>query len=367
MADTPQHTVAPAPVTTRPGSAADSATDSAVDSAVADVAGLDVAFSRAGRSLRALRGVDLRIQPGEIVGLVGESGSGKTVLGLALLGLLPRTARVTGTVTVAGVELNAADESTRRRLRRRALGAVFQDPMTSLDPTMRIGRQVAEVAGSAAESRRLLEAVGIADAQRRMRDFPHELSGGLRQRVMLAIALASRPALVIADEPTTALDVTVQAQVLRLFRGMRDEFGCAILLVTHDLAVASTVADRVCVLYGGLVSEVGQVRAVLDHPAHPYTAALMASRIGLRADRDSELPIIAGEPAHPSSDPAGCNFAPRCPAAAPLCHEQRPPLTIVSQHAGLAACHFQAGDGTEQRCLAASALADQGDRLTCCN
>ncbi len=313
-------------------------------SAVADVAGLHVAFTRDGCDLEALRGVDLRIQPGEIVGLVGESGSGKTVLGLSMLGLLPKTARIEGTVTVDGVELNGADQTTRRRLRRRALGAVFQDPMTSLDPTMRIGKQVHEVAGSTVEVLRLLEAVGIPDAQRRLRDYPHELSGGLRQRVMLAIALSARPKLVIADEPTTALDVTVQAQVLTLFRLMRDEFGCAILLITHDLAVASTVADRVCVLYGGLVSEVGEVHAVLDRPAHPYTAALLASRIGLRTDRDSQLPIIAGEPAHPSSQPRGCNFAPRCPAAEPLCREQRPMLTAVPQHSGLAACHFQAGE-----------------------
>ncbi|MGI8676620.1 MAG: oligopeptide/dipeptide ABC transporter ATP-binding protein [Nocardioidaceae bacterium] len=300
-------------------------------------------FSRDGRDLRALRGVDLAIKPAEIVGLVGESGSGKTVLGLALLGLLPKTARIAGTVTVDGVELSRADEPTRRRLRRRSLGAVFQDPMTSLDPTMRIGQQVAEVAGSAAEVLRLLEAVGIPDPQRRVRDFPHELSGGLRQRVMLAIALAASPKLVIADEPTTALDVTVQAQVLTLFRRMRDKFGCAILLVTHDLAVASTVADRICVLYGGLVAEVGAVRPVVDRPAHPYTAALMASRIGLHADRDFQLPIIAGEPVHPSSDIKGCNFAPRCPAAAPLCRELRPALAAVSQHDGLAACHFEAG------------------------
>ncbi|MEJ7742458.1 MAG: ABC transporter ATP-binding protein [Nocardioidaceae bacterium] len=253
MAETPPHAVPRALATT-------SADASSPSSAVADVAGLHVAFTRDGCDLEALRGVDLRIQPGEIVGLVGESGSGKTVLGLSMLGLLPKTARIEGTVTVDGVELNGADETTRRRLRRRAMGAVFQDPMTSLDPTMRIGKQVHEVAGSTVEVLRLLEAVGIGDAQLRLRDYPHELSGGLRQRVMLAIALAARPKLVIADEPTTALDVTVQAQVLTLFRLMRDEFGCAILLVTHDLAVASTVADRLCVLYGGLVSEVGKSR-----------------------------------------------------------------------------------------------------------
>ncbi|MBA3266236.1 MAG: ATP-binding cassette domain-containing protein [Nocardioidaceae bacterium] len=301
-------------------------------------------FSRDGRDLHALRGVDLRIAAGEIVGLVGESGSGKTVLGLSMLGLLPKSARVEGVVTVDGVDITRASEPMRRKLRRSALGAVFQDPMTSLDPTMRIGRQVHEVAGSTAEVLRLLAAVGIPGGQRRLRDFPHELSGGLRQRVMLAIALAGKPKLVIADEPTTALDVTVQAQVLTLFRRMRDEHGCAILLVTHDLAVASTVADRICVLYGGLVAEVGQVRPVLDHPGHPYTAALMTSRIRLQADRRHQLPVIAGEPVQPSTDPAGCNFAPRCPAATPLCVEKRPLLTVVPAQGGLAACHYHAGE-----------------------
>ncbi|MEJ7744631.1 MAG: ABC transporter ATP-binding protein [Nocardioidaceae bacterium] len=312
-------------------------------SAVADVAGLAVTFRRNGRNLHALRGVDLQIRSGEIVGLVGESGSGKTVLGLSMLGLLPKTARIQGDVTVDGVEMNSADDPTRRRLRRRALGAVFQDPMTSLDPTMRIGRQVEEVAGSTTEVLRLLGAVGIPDAQRRLREFPHELSGGLRQRVMLAIALAGEPKLVIADEPTTALDVTVQAQVLTLFRKMRDDIGCAILLVTHDLAVASTVADRICVLYGGLVAELGPVRSVLDRPGHPYTAALMASRIGLQADRRQELPVIAGEPLHPASEPEGCNFTPRCPAATSRCADKRPPLSVVREQGGVAACHYQAG------------------------
>ena len=315
---------------------------------VADVAGLAVTFRRNGQTLHALRGVDLQIRAGEIVGLVGESGSGKTVLGLSMLGLLPKSARVRGCVMVDDVDMNRADDPTRRRLRRRALGAVFQDPMTSLDPTMRIGRQVEEVAGSTREVLRLLEAVGIADAERRLREYPHQLSGGLRQRVMLAIALAGEPKLVIADEPTTALDVTVQAQVLTLFQKMRDELGCAILMVTHDLAVASTVADRICVLYGGLVAELGEARAVLDRPGHPYTAALMASRIGLSADRRQQLPVIAGEPVHPADEPTGCNFTPRCPAATSLCLDKRPTLVAVSDQGGVAACHHQAGSTVAQ-------------------
>lgn len=311
---------------------------------MADVDGLAVRFSRGGRQLTALRGVDLRIAEGEIVGLVGESGSGKSVLGLSLLGLLPENASVAGQVVVDGVELNAADEGTRRRVRKRALGAVFQDPMTSLDPTMRIGKQVAEVAGETAEVIRLLGAVGIPDPARRLRDYPHQLSGGLRQRVMLAIALAGNPRLVIADEPTTALDVTVQKQVLELFRRMRDDFGCAILLITHDLAVASTVADRICVLYGGRVSEVGDAASVLNRPAHPYTASLLHSRIGLSADRSTLLPVIAGEPIDPQLDPIGCNFAPRCAASDERCRTERPLLLPVDAHRGLAACHYEAGD-----------------------
>ena len=306
-------------------------------SIVADISGLDVTFERNGRSVHALRGVDLQIRAGEILGLVGESGSGKTVLGLSMLGLLPKSAQIGGTVSVDGVDMLRAGDRTRRTVRQRALGAVFQDPMTSLDPTMRIGRQVQEVAGSTREALRLLEAVGIPDAERRLREFPHQLSGGLRQRVMLAIALAGEPKLVIADEPTTALDVTVQAQVLTLFKKMRDELGCAILLVTHDLAVASTVADRICVLYGGLVAEVGQARGVLDRPGHPYTAALIASRIGLSADRRLELPVIAGEPVDPASEPVGCNFAPRCPAATSRCAEERPLLSAARDHGGVAA------------------------------
>ena len=309
---------------------------------MARVSGLEVDFERRGSVVHAVRGVDLEIRAGEILGVVGESGSGKTVLGLSLLGLVPASARVRGSVLVDGVDMVSADAATRRAVRRGALGAVFQDPMTSLNPTMRVGRQVAEVAGSASEVTRLLEAVGITDAAARLRAFPHELSGGLRQRVMLAIALAGEPRLVIADEPTTALDVTVQAQVLRLFAQIRDELGCAILLVTHDLGVASTVADRIAVMYAGRLVELGVTRPLLGGPAHPYTASLLASRITLRADRGSQLPMIFGDPPDSRDTEIGCSFAPRCPAAAELCAEARPDL-LPTALGSLAACHFQAG------------------------
>jgi len=316
---------------------------------IAETQALRVGFNRGGEAIHALRGVDLRIAPGEIVGLVGESGSGKTVLGLSILGLLPTHAQVTGSVQVAGVDLTTADPATRRRVRRSALGAVFQDPMSSLNPTMRIGRQVAEAAGSEAEAMRLLEAVGVPDASRRVRAFPHELSGGQRQRVMLAMALGGNPKLVVADEPTTALDVTIQAQVLALLQHVRDEFGCAILLITHDLAVAATVADRLCVMYAGRVVELGAASDVLPRPDHPYTASLLAARITLRANRQVQLPIISGEPPDPRGEPEGCAFAPRCPFTAGICLEQRPALLPAARHAGVAACHLMAGNGVARQ------------------
>jgi len=315
-------------------------TGGAASGLVADVRGLEVTFDRREQPVRALRGVDLAIAPGEIVGLVGESGSGKTVLGLSLLGLLSRAAVVHGEARVDGVDMVAAAPAAVRRVRREALGAVFQDPMSSLNPTTRVGPQVLEVAGSQAEAMRLLEAVGVPEAPRRMRQYPHELSGGLRQRVMLAIALAGDPKLVIADEPTTALDVTVQAQVLALFRDVREAFDCAIFLVTHDLAVAASVADRICVLYAGRVVELGTARETLGSPAHPYTAALLSARIALDADRGAQLPTLPGEPPDPRRDPPGCAFAPRCPKAAALCVQDRPALARTPRHQGVSACHF---------------------------
>jgi peptide/nickel transport system ATP-binding protein len=307
---------------------------------VAEVEDLHVTFQRRGAAVRALRGVSLEIGQGEILGLVGESGSGKSVLGLSLLGLLPTepTPEVTGRVEVCGVDVLRADETTRRDLRRRYLGAVFQDPMTSLNPTMRVGRQIAEAAGTEAEALRLLDAVGVPEAKRRLRAYPHELSGGLRQRVMIAMAVAGEPSLVIADEPTTALDVTVQAQILDLLGHLRDETGCSFVLVTHDLGVAAQVADRVAVLYGGRLAEVGTVTDVLGAAAHPYTRGLLRSRLTLEANRDRPLPTLAGEPPDPRAHPPGCAFAPRCSVAAPECDDALPELQPALRHPGTAAC-----------------------------
>ncbi len=299
-----------------------------------------VTFERRGRELRALRGVSLDIAPGEIVGLVGESGSGKSVLGLCLLGLLAGdpAPKVTGRAVVAGLDVVTASTEERRQLRKRHLGAVFQDPMTSLNPTMRVGRQVAEAAGSADEAERLLGAVGVPEPARRMRAYPHELSGGLRQRVMIAMAIAGNPSLVIADEPTTALDVTVQAQILELIRRLCDETGSSFLFVTHDLGVAAQIADRIAVLYGGRVAEIGTSDDVLNRPAHPYTVGLLESRLTMHSVRERPLETLPGEPPDPRAYPPGCPFAPRCSLHVDACDAELPELDHAPTHPGLVAC-----------------------------
>ena len=271
---------------------------------VAAVSDFSLSLLRHGRRTDVLNRVSLDISRGEILGLVGESGSGKSVLALSLLGLLPAGAHphTDGAVTVGGVDMLRASATELRRVRREVLGAIFQDPMTSLNPTMRIGRQIGEVTGSDSESIRLLETVGVRDADMRLRVFPHQLSGGLRQRVMAAIAVAGRPGLVVADEPTTALDVTVQAQLLDLLRELRDEFGCSVLLITHDLGVADQIADRLAVLHGGELVEIGSAADVVRRPAHAYTRSLLASRLTLTMDRDprfvrSDRPDEAEAPA----------------------------------------------------------------------
>ncbi|MBI3215074.1 MAG: ABC transporter ATP-binding protein [Mycobacterium sp.] len=262
---------------------------------VAVVEDFGLSLVRNGVRSEVLKNVSLAIRPGEILGLVGESGSGKSVLALSLLGLLPPESapQAAGSVTVDGVDMLAAKPAELRRVRRDKLGAIFQDPMTSLNPTMRIGRQIGEVTGDDAESVRLLETVGVRDAQLRLRVYPHELSGGLRQRVMAAIAVAGRPALIVADEPTTALDVTVQAQLLDLLRELRDDFGCSVLMITHDLGVADQIADRLAVLYRGELVEIGPAADVVRNPQHPYTRSLLASRLTLTMPRDQRFTAAA--------------------------------------------------------------------------
>jgi peptide/nickel transport system ATP-binding protein len=275
--------------------------------------------------------VTLQVAAGEILGLVGESGSGKTVLGLSLLGLLPDrpSPAVSGSAVVCGTDMVTASPEERRRSRRLHLGAVFQDPMTSLNPTMRVGRQVAEAAGSAAAAVSLLDSVGVPDARRRYDTYPHELSGGLRQRVMIAMAVAGPPSLVIADEPTTALDVTVQAQILELLRHLCEELGTSFLLVTHDLGVAAQVSDRIAVLYAGRLAEVGGAADIFTSPEHPYTAGLLRSRLRLNDNRQSPIATLPGEPPDPRAPPPGCAFGPRCEYHDDACDVALPQVVAI--------------------------------------
>ena len=299
--------------------------------ALVSVEDLHVSFRRGDRTVHALRGVDFTLRPGEILGLVGESGSGKSVLGLTLLGLLPArpAPTVTGRAVVCGTDMVTAGSEGTRLVRKAHLGAVFQDPMTSLNPTMRVGAQVVEAAGSTTEAIRLLDAVGVPDPARRLKSYPHELSGGLRQRVMIAMAVAGTPALVIADEPTTALDVTVQAQILELLATLRDELGTSFILVTHDLGVAAQVADRIAVLYGGRLAEVGPSADLFGAPRHPYSRGLLRSRLVLATDRTRPIRTLPGEPPDPRAHPPGCPFAPRCDHYAAECDAALPDLATT--------------------------------------
>jgi peptide/nickel transport system ATP-binding protein len=258
---------------------------------VVEVEDLRVTLRRGQAEVEAVRGVSLTVGRGEIVGIVGESGSGKSVLGLSLMALLPAAARpvVTGRIRILGTDMVGTTATADRLVRKKHIGAVFQDPMTSLDPTMTIGNQLAEVTSNRREVVRLLTDVGIADPETRLGAFPHQLSGGLRQRVMIALSLARNPSLIIADEPTTALDVTVQAQILQLLLDLRESRGCSVVFVTHDLGVAAQICDRIAVMYQGRIVESGDVDTVLGRPEHDYTKGLLASRIDLTTPRDRPI------------------------------------------------------------------------------
>jgi len=324
--------------------------DTATVDAVLAVKDLHTSFHTADGVVRAVDGVSWTLRKGEVLGIVGESGCGKSVTALSIMGLVPDPpGRVRGSVRLNGRELIGLPETAMRRIRGNAVSMVFQEPMTSLDPVMRIGRQIAEplvqhqgLSRRAAEKVAidLLARVRIPEAAWRAAEYPHQLSGGMRQRVMIAMALACRPAVLLADEPTTALDVTIQAQILRLMLDLRREFGAAIALITHDLGVIAETADRVVVMYAGRKVEEAPVVSLFARPCHPYTAGLLGSvpRVdrsgGAQRDRLAEIEGVV-----PALDReiVGCRFAPRCALATDLCRREDPPLE-AKRPAHLAAC-----------------------------
>jgi len=313
------------------------------------VRNLCVSYRSQATTLRAVDGVTLELSPGEFLGVVGESGSGKTQLLLAMLGLSAPGAEVTGSIVFKGQELVGADRKTLSACRGARIAMIFQDPMTALNPYLTIGTQLTEGVRhhqglSRAAARRkaieLLDAVQIPEPQRRLAQHPHELSGGMRQRIVIAMALICEPDIVLADEPTTALDVTVQAQILTLLRDLRTRTRVAIVLVTHDLGVIAEVADRVAVMYAGRVVEQSSALQLFAHSRHPYTEGLRRSIVPLEGPLPERLPSIGGNPPNLAALPPGCAFAPRCAYAFEPCSSIPPPLTPVSP-GHLKACYYE--------------------------
>ena len=314
-----------------------------------DVSGLTVTFPSADGPVRAVRGVDYRLRRGEVLGIVGESGSGKSVTSLAVMGLLPRTAQVTGSIVFDGRDLLTLSENELNGIRGERVAMIFQDPMTSLNPVYTVGYQVEEAVlahrdVSRAQAREraveLLGLVRIPNPEQRVSSYPHELSGGMRQRVVIAIAMANDPDVIIADEPTTALDVTVQAQVMQALQAAQQATGAAMVLITHDLGVIAGQADRVMVMYAGKLVEVGDVEPIFYEPRMPYTLGLLGSLP--RLDRPTErLTPIPGSPPSVVNMPPGCPFSPRCPLSTDVCRDSEPELVAVGDGSAdhHAACH----------------------------
>ena len=303
--------------------------------AVLDVKDLKTVFRTRGGEVHAVNSVSFHLRPGELLGVVGESGSGKSVTMMSLIGLLPSPPADVrgGEVLLKGVDILRAAPEDLRRVRGARIGFVFQDPMTSLNPVFTVGNQIMEplkrhmgLKGKAAENRatELLELVGIPDARKRLKSYPHQFSGGMRQRVMIAIALACDPEVLIADEPTTALDVTIQAQILELVHELRRKLGMAIIWITHDLGVIAEIADRVMVMYGGQIVEQAPVKELFGNPQHPYTRALLKTIPKLGEDRDERLQIIEGQPPILTAEPTACPFRARCTHAHDRCERENP-------------------------------------------
>ncbi len=309
------------------------------------IRGLAVDFATAGGPVRVLHGVDLDVAPGRTLGVVGESGCGKSVTFLAAMRLLGPRARVAGQIAIDGRDVLALDEPAMDKIRGARMAMIFQDPTSSLNPVHRIGSQIGEAlalhrglsgAAAQAEARRLLDRVGITEPAQRLREYPHQLSGGMNQRVMIAMALAGNPDVLIADEPTTALDVTIQAQILDLLRDLRDETGMAIVLITHDLGVVAEMADDVAVMYCGRIVEQAPTERLFAAPGHPYTQGLLHS-LPRMSPGAGDLDPIPGSVPEPRRLPAGCAFAPRCGLATGACAQapalgERGPLHRVACH-----------------------------------
>lgn len=310
---------------------------------ILELSDLRVDLRSAGDWKRIVDGVSLEIRPGEIVCLVGESGCGKSVTSQSVTRLIPDARISPGGIRVDGRDVTSMNDADLRSIRGKVVGHIFQEPAVALNPLMRVGTQIRESLAlhrpgenSDVHAAKLLRQVGVPSPDRRLRDYPHQLSGGTQQRVMIAMALAAEPKLLIADEPTTALDVTIQAQILDLFRELRDRTGMAVLLITHNFGVVAELADRVAVMYAGQIVETGPVRQVLRGPAHPYTRALLRSLPDL-VPAGQPLAVIPGSVPVPGAWPAGCRFAPRCPVARPSCHDEPPALVRL-------------GEGRQSRC-----------------
>jgi len=319
-----------------------------------EVKNLVVEFPGRRGTLRALDDISFSIAPGEILGVVGESGAGKSLTGAAIIGLLEPPGRVaSGQILLEGQRIDNLNNEEMRHIRGRRIGAIFQDPLTSLNPLYTVGRQLTEtilahLPVNAAEARQraiqLLKDTGIPAAEERIDHYPHQFSGGMRQRVVIALALAAEPKLIVADEPTTALDVSIQAQIITLLKNICKSRGAAVMLITHDMGVIAETCDRVAVLYAGRVAEIGPVHDVINQPSHPYTAGLMASIPDMEQDRE-RLNQIDGAMPRLNAIPQGCAYNPRCPQKFDRCMTDRPDL--MSAGNTRAACWLHAADNTK--------------------